>query len=223
MEKILVLCAHPDDETLGLGGTLALNSKKGNQILVLFFTDGESARGNLQKISIRKNQAKQACSLLGIKQTKFLEYEDQKLEMIPLMELSKQIEKTIREWKPSIVFTHFWDDVNQDHRRIFDATRISLRPQPKSSVKHIICYETPSSTEISPKSSFNPNLFVKIDNVLNKKLNAFKKYKDEIHPFPHPRSIESLKSRANYWGSSIGLKNAEAFVSYRRLTDNEIL
>ena len=223
MQKILVLCAHPDDETLGLGGTIALNSKKGNQISVLFFADGESARGNKQKIILRKNQAKQACSLLGVKQTKFLAYEDQKLETIPLLELAKQIEKIVNTWKPTIVFTHFWDDINQDHQRVFDATRIALRPKPNSSVKHIICYETPSSTESSSKSSFNPNLYVKIDSVLNTKLAAFKKYKDEIHPFPHPRSIDSLKTRSNYWGSMIGIKNAEAFVSYRRFTNYEVI
>jgi N-acetylglucosamine malate deacetylase 1 len=223
MQKILVLCAHPDDETLGLGGTIALNSKKGNQTSVLFFTDGETARGNLKKISLRKNQAKQACSLLGIKQIKFLEYEDQKLETISLLELAKQIEKIVNELKPSIVFTHFWDDINQDHRRVFDATRIALRPKPNSPVKHIICYETPSSTDSSSKSSFTPNLYVKIDSVLNTKLTAFKKYKGEIHPFPHSRSIDSLKSRSNYWGSMIGIKNAEAFVSYRRLTNYEVI
>ena len=222
MKKILVVGAHPDDETLGLGGTLALNAKKGNEICVLIFTDGESARGNKSKIKLRQNQAKKACSVLGIKQVKFLDYEDEKLDLVALAEMAKHIEKVIKDWNPSIIFTHYWDDINQDHRQVFEATRIAVRPQPKLKINHVLCYETPSSTEPhSAKPGFNPNLFVNIETTLTKKINAFKKYKDEVESFPHARSIDSLINRTKYWGSTIGVKNAEAFVSYRQITNFE--
>jgi len=220
MEKILVLCAHPDDETLGLGGTLSLKSKNGNQIYVLFFTDGESSRNKTTKddIILRQKQAEDACKLLGIKKVKFLDYPDQKLDTFPTLEIAKQIENAIKEWKPSEIFTHYWGDVNQDHRKIFEATKIAVRPQPSSKIKKIICYETPSSTDwgIFPES-FTPNLFVNIDKTIKKKISALKKYKNEIQKFPHPRSIDSVIIRSKYWGSTIGDMNSEAFILLREI------
>ena len=220
MEKILVLCAHPDDETLGLGGTLSLKSQNGNQIYVLFFTDGESSRNKTTKddIILRQKQAEDACKLLGIKKVKFLDYPDQKLDTFPTLEIAKQIENVIKEWKPSEIFTHYWGDVNQDHRKIFEATKIAVRPQPSSKIKKIICYETPSSTDwgLFPES-FTPNLFVNIDKTIKKKISALKKYKNEIQKFPHPRSIDSVIIRSKYWGSTIGDMNSEAFILLREI------
>lgn len=220
MEKILVLCAHPDDETLGLGGTLSLKSKIGNQIFVLFFTDGESSRNKTTKNDIlqRQKQAKNACKILGIKKVKFLNYPDQKLDTFSTLEIAKEIENIIKEWKPSEIFTHYWGDVNQDHRKIFEATKIAVRPQPNSFIKKVICYETPSSTDwgIFPES-FTPNLFVNIDKTIKTKISALKKYKNEIQKFPHPRSIDSIKIRSKYWGSTVGNMNSEAFISLREI------
>ena len=220
MEKILVLCAHPDDETLGLGGTLSLKSKNGNQIYVLFFTDGESSRNKTTKddIILRQKQAEDACKLLGIKKVKFLDYPDQKLDTFPTLEIAKQIENAIKEWKPSEIFTHYWGDVNQDHRKIFEATKIAVRPQPSSKIKKFFCYETRSSTDwgIFPES-FTPNLFVNIDKTIKKKISALKKYKNEIQKFPHPRSIDSVIIRSKYWGSTIGDMNSEAFILLREI------
>ena len=220
MKKILVLCAHPDDETLGLGGTLSLKSKNGNQIFILFFTDGESSRNKTTKddILLRKKQAKNACKILGIKKVKFLDYPDQKLDTFPTLEIAKEIENIILEWKPSEIYTHYWGDVNQDHRKIFEATKIAVRPQPTSFIKKVICYETPSSTDwgIYPQS-FTPNLFVNIDKTIKTKISALKKYKNEIQKFPHPRSIESITTRSKYWGSTIGNMNSEAFILLREI------
>lgn len=219
MEKILVLCAHPDDETLGLGGTLSLHSKNGSQIFVLFFTDGETARKkNSKAVLLRKKQAIDACKILGVKKTKFLDYPDETLDTFSILEISRNIESVISEWSPSIVYTHFWGDVNQDHKRIFEATKIATRPKPSSSIKKIICYETPSSTEWGRgPETFNPNLFVDVSSMMKKKISALQKYKNEIHPFPHPRSKESIVIRSQYWGSTIGIKNSEAFILLREL------
>ena len=165
MEKILVVCAHPDDETLGLGGTIKLHSLNGSIVHVLNFADGESARKkSTDNIIKRQKQALKASSILGIKETEFLDYEDQKLDTIPLVELSKHIESAIKRWKPTIVYTHFWGDVNQDHRVLFDATMIATRPTPNSKINKVICYETPSSTEWGNEKFF-PNYFVDIQKV----------------------------------------------------------
>jgi LmbE family N-acetylglucosaminyl deacetylase len=220
MEKILVVSAHPDDETLGLGGTIKLHSLSGSNVCVLNFADGESARKkSMKNILKRKKQGEKAATILGIKETQFLDYEDQKLDTIPILELSKHIESAIKKWNPSIIYTHFWGDVNQDHRVLFEATIIATRPTPNSKIKKIICYETPSSTEWGYQQ-FNPNYFIDISKVKKVKIKAFQQYKDEIKSFPHPRSEESIMNRSNYWGSSVGIKNAEAFFILRDIIRN---
>ena len=216
MSRILVLCAHPDDESFGLGGTLALHAKNKSKVNVLFFTDGEKARGNSSKIQMRKNQAKRASSILGIKILDFLDYDDQKLDTISTLDLIQHIEKVINEKRPEIIYTHFWADLNQDHRKVFDASLIAARPLPKSSVKQLICYETPSSTEWGIES-FNPNLFVNIESTITKKIQSCQKYSKEIKSFPHPRSKQSIINRSKYWGSVVGLKYAEAFYQVRQI------
>ena len=219
MEKTLVICAHPDDETLGLGGTIALHAKEGNNVFILMFTDGQFGRDTTTKgIKQRQDHAKKACSILGVTEVEFLNYADEKLDTIPLVELACKIESAIKKWKPDTVFTHYWGDVNQDHRRVFEATLIAVRPHPSSRIKRLICYETPSSTEWGHGSNkFNPNLFINIDNVLRKKIMALKMYSNEISDYPHPRSKDSVISRARYWGSSVGVKHAEAFVTVREI------
>lgn len=215
MEKILVICAHPDDETLGLGGTIKLHSLNGSKVYVLNFADGESSRKKFtNNILERQKQAIKAASILGIKETKFLDYEDQKLDTVPLVELSKQIELAIKKWNPSIVYTHFWGDVNQDHKVLFDATIIATRPTPNSKINKVICYETPSSTEWG-NQNFKPNHFINIQKVSKMKIKAFQQYRNEIKKFPHPRSKQAILIRSNYWGSSIGIENAEAFIILR--------
>lgn len=221
MNKILVICAHPDDESLGLGGTLCSHVKKGDKINLLIFTDGESARGKSKsKIKIRQNQAKKAGKELGIKKIKFLNYKDQQLDIIPVKDLSKKIEDEIKEFSPNIIYTHYWEDVNQDHRRIYEATLIACRPVPKSSIKEILCYETPSSTEWgNPLKNNQPNVFVNIEKFINKKIKAVENYSDEIKPFPHPRSKKSIINRAMFWGSTVGINYAEVFYTIRKILD----
>ena len=217
MSRVLVLCAHPDDEALGLGGTISLLTKKGHKVFVLFFCDGESARTTSIKIIKRREQhAKQACKILGITDLKFLRYKDEKLDTIPILNLVKDIEIAIEKWQPSMIFTHFEGDLNQDHRRVFEATMIATRPIPTSRINQLICYETPSSTEWGFQK-FNPNLFVEINSVLKNKLKSFTEYKQEIMDKPHPRSKESLVNRSSYWGSIIGSEHAEAFYSIREI------
>ena len=218
MDKILVICAHPDDETLGLGGTIVKNIKKGAKVYVLVFTEGESGAEKVleNQIKRRKGEFEKACNILGIHKTKFLDFEDQQLDNYLLLKLAKEIEIVIKEWKPNIIYTHFWGDMNQDHRQLFDATLIATRPSPWSKIDKILCYETPSSTEWGD-GSFRPNLFVDIEKELPTKIRALKQYKHEIERFPHPRSIDSIKNRSKYFGSSVGIKNAEAFFVFREL------
>jgi len=223
MKKILVIGAHPDDECLGLGGTLKLYSDNGYSIFVLIVADGETARGNSKKkILVREKQAKRASQILGIKKIEFLHFQDQELDMIMIKSISKKIESVIDKWKPEMVFTHFWGDVNQDHRQVFQATNIACRPSSTSTVDSLICYETPSSTEWGLEN-FKPNFFVNIEKVFSDKIKAINCYSNELRDFPHPRSIESLSNRSVYWGSIAGVKKAEPFIILRKIIRNSSL
>ena len=151
-----------------------------------------------------------------MKNSKFLRYPDQKLDSISLTKLAKDIESIINKVKPNIVYTHFWEDMNQDHKRVFEASLIATRQVPKSSVRELICYETPSSTDWG-RRTFQPNYFVDISKTVESKLKALKNYKDEVGKYPHPRSIKSVKSRASFWGTTVGRKFAEAFIIVRKI------
>lgn len=219
MERVLVVCAHPDDESLGLGGTISLHTKNTDQVFVLVFATGQLGRDDSKKgVTERRNQGKKACSILGVKTVEFLDYEDQVLDRIPLSELTVKIEKVINKFRPTVVYTHFWGDANQDHRRVYEATLIATRPVSASTVKKLICFEIPASTEWSyADNKFSPNLFVDISKTYEKKLKAIKQYKNEISKYPHPRSEQAVTNRSKYWGNSIKSNHAEAFVIVREI------
>ena len=215
MERILVTCAHPDDETFGMGGTIYQHIKNKDEVYVLIFATGQLGRDETDSgISKRKNQGIKACSILGVTHVEFLNYKDQSLDTIPLSELAERVEKFIYKWKPTVVYTHFWADVNQDHKCVFEATNIATRPLPTSRIKRLICFETPSTTEWS-SFMFKPNYFVEISSAMKKKITAAKKYTNEFHNFPHPCSEEAFVATTKYWGSRMGRKNAEAFIIFR--------
>ncbi len=219
MKNILVLCAHPDDESLGLGGTLTIHKNQKDNVHVRIFTTGQFGRDESKKgIEKRELECKKACKILGVKSVEFLNYDDQKLEFVDLTELVLHVESFIKKLKPKTVYTHFWGDMNQDHRRIYEATIIATRPKKNSIIEELICYETPSSTDNPIESkTFNPNYFVDIKKVISIKTKAIKQYKNEIPNYPHPRSIEAIQNRAKYWGSKLNLNYAEALLKIREI------
>lgn len=218
MTNILVLGAHPDDESLGLGGTIAQHTKNGDNVNLIIFATGQYQRDEDGKgILRRRKQCEKASQILGINNVEFCNYSDQKLEFVSLTELVGIIEDAIKKFKIDVIYTHFWGDMNQDHRRIYEATLIAIRPT-KNKITSVICYETPSSTDnIFAENNFNPNYFVNVKKVLKTKERAISQYKNEISEFPHTRSLESLKNRSKYWGSKINIEYAEAFVKIREI------
>ena len=211
-KKILIVAAHPDDETLGCGGTVSRMVKDGYQASVLFLTDGESSRLNKiskSRIKNRQIQSKLACKILGIKNFFFNEFPDNQLDKISLLKIVKVIEKKILSLKPDIIFTHFANDLNIDHRIVSDATFTATRFYEK---KHqILCFEILSSTNLNfgrLQSSFAPNYFVDIEKTIQLKINAMMEYDKEIRNFPHPRSRKGIEVLANYRGMHSNLKFA---------------
>lgn len=217
----LVVVAHPDDEVLGCGGTIKRWAKEGRAIHLLTLSDGEGARFSdeknkkIQKLIRRRNLATAAAAkLLGIESVKMLNFPDNRMDSVDLLDIVKAIESVIDVVKPECVLTHHFGDVNIDHRIAYEAVLAACRPQPGNVVRQLLFFEVPSSTEWRPPGAsqqFAPNLFVDISGTLDKKLAALVAYKSELREFPHPRSVAAVKALANWRGASCGVDAAEAF------------
>lgn len=220
--KILVVAAHPDDEVLGCGGSIARWSSEGHEVHVLLLADGESARGTVLEEDIlrRRQDAHTACALLGCKYVYFSNFPDNQMDTVPRLEIIKCIEKLIGDIQPDMVVTHNPSDVNLDHRLVNDAVIVACRPQPGFPVSTLLFFEIPSSTEWRPSGSMNyfqPNLFVEISDFLNKKMEALQVYGSELRAYPHPRSIEAINALCKWRGASVGVAAAEAFILARQI------
>lgn len=226
MQKILVIAAHPDDEILGVGGTMARYVAQGDEVAVMIVTDGSTSQyrqnENIDAIlAEKKNETEVACTIVGVKKIFYGELPDMKLDVISHIDINEKIEKVLEEFKPEIVFTHFWGDVNKDHKMVYESTLVACRPVMNQIVKKIYAYSVPSSTEWNfgnVSNTFSPNTFIDIDGEYSeKKYLAMNAYKKELRPYPHPRSIEFLKKSDMVEGNKVGLKCAESFILLREV------
>ena len=227
MKKVLVIVAHPDDEVLGMGGTIAKLTHAGVEFHLLIVTDGSSSQyrtsNNVESIIAEKKlETKQACDILGIKSITYGCLPDMKLDCTPHVEINSLIEKTIDSIKPDTVFTHFYGDVNLDHRLVFNSVIVACRPLKKQCVKNIYCFDIPSSTEWNYASSetvFAPNVFIDIDEFLKTKIEALSCYQTELRDYPHPRSLRYVEECSKNDGIKVGLNAAERFVLIREIQE----
>jgi len=221
MNTILVIAAHPDDEVLGCGGTVARFEAEGDKVYTLILGEGITARDassdqHKREEGIRglKKQAEAANKILGVKKVYTFDFPDNRFDTIPLLDIIKTIEKIKEDIKPDIVFTHHYGDLNIDHQITFKAVITAFRPAVDESVKELYSFEIPSSTEWNAPSSlthFMPEYFVDISKTIKLKVRAMKEYKCEIREYPHMRSVESIEIKAKQWGIQVGLETAEAF------------
>lgn len=223
MNKVLVVVAHPDDEVLGAGGTILKHVQDGDRVNVLILGDGVTSRGATQEnIQKRIEQAKRVADFLGIKECVLEKLPDNKFDSVPLLEIVKKVESVVEIVKPNIIYTHFSDDLNIDHRLTFQAVLTACRPQPNFFVKKILTFEVLSSTEWQEKKKNNvffPNYYNDIGNFIEKKIKAIEFYPEELKTYPHPRSKEGIKVLAQYRGLESGYQYAEAFSLVRLLQD----
>ena len=225
--SVLVIAAHPDDEILGCGGTAAKYVSKGDEVNFLIIAEGATSRKDKRKRDDCKkelnnlfNEANNAASILGVNSIKLLDFPDNRLDCIDLIEIVKIIEDYINLFQPNIIYTHHYGDINIDHEIINRAVLTAARPKPGNCVKKIFTFEVLSSTEWNPRSintQFSPNWYEDISGFLSKKLDSARAYKSEMFDWPHPRSIESIEYLAKMRGSQVGLESAEAFCLLRNI------
>ena len=225
MKRVLVIVAHPDDEVLGVGGTIAKMASQGVECHLLIVTDGSSSQyrdsEHLHEIIEAKKKETQGCAAeLGFKSIHYGELPDMKLDKTPHIVINQVIEKVIDEIQPDTVFTHFWGDVNRDHQEVYKSTLVAVRPVMGQVVKELYCYRVPSSTEWTPNKAdtkFMPNVFVDIEKFAEQKYEAFACYSTELRDYPHPRSVQYLRETDKAAGLRVGLLAAEEFVLLRKL------
>ena len=218
---VVVFAAHPDDDILGCGGTIAKLTQEGSKVHIVFLADGESSRNDITDINSliqqRKQNAKKALKILGCDSIEFLGFPDNRLDSLDLLDVVKKIEGFIDAYKPYTIFTHYAHDLNIDHQITHNAVVTACRPQPGHCVKELLFFEVPSSTEWNLSKAFMPNYFVDISSTLSLKIDALNAYKNEMKSFPHPRSIKAIESLSYYRGASSGCKAAEAFIIGRKI------
>ena len=213
--NILVVAAHSDDEALGCGGTVAKHISDGDKVTVVYMTDGVSSRtsNNCGESGERVCASHQAMKVLGVIDVRQFGFPDNKMDSVPLLEVTQAIESVIIDISPAIVYTHFAHDLNVDHRVTHNAVMTACRPQTWSSVKKILSFEVLSSTEWNSPSqpTFKPQYIIDISKYWGKKLEALKCYQEEMREFPHSRSYKCVEALAVLRGSTNGLEKAEAF------------
>jgi len=225
--NILVIAAHPDDEVLGCGGSIAKWSRAGYKVYVLIMAEGVTSRDKTRIRDIRKNKlfqlkesAQKAGNILGVKSVTFLDFPDNRMDSSDLLDVIKEIESAVYKLKPEIVVSHHSGDLNIDHRIVHESVMTACRPQPGHPVKRILSFEVASATEWqSPVHStpFLPNWFEDISGTLDVKIKALKAYHSEMRKWPHARSVKAVEYLAKWRGASVGSSAAEAFVLLREL------
>jgi LmbE family N-acetylglucosaminyl deacetylase len=210
--KVLVIAVHPDDETLGCGGTLIKHKTNGDEIHWLVCTDIDSSNSYYET---RVNEIKQVQNQYAFTSVENLNIPTMKVDEFSMSALIQKISPIINKIQPNIIYLPFKGDVHSDHRKIFEATYSCTKSFRYPFIKKIYMMETLSETEFAPSTavdSFIPNHFVDISDYLDKKLETMQIYKSELADHPFPRSLENIKALATLRGASCNCHYAESFV-----------
>lgn len=219
-QRVLCVVAHPDDEILGVGGTLARHAAEGGEVHILILSEGEDAKVEAIPNDNRRAAAHKAARVIGAEGVQILDFPDQRLDAVPFIDVIKPIEQVVEELEPQAVYTHHGGDANTDHLVTFKATYAACRPMSRfgASVQRLLTFETPSSTEQAPQLApyiFGPTCFVDVEPTWDTKLEALRCYGPEIVGGIHPRSFEYITALARMRAGHAGMRLAEAFVVVR--------
>jgi LmbE family N-acetylglucosaminyl deacetylase len=216
--RVLVVAAHPDDEVLGMGATIALHTAAGDDVRVLVVTDGSSTQypGDDEIRARKEGEARRAAAELGVVDYVHLDHPDMRLDTLSHVEVNRIVEEHVRDFEPVVVYT-VQPDVNNDHRVLFDSVAVATRPVPGLPVRRLLTYAPTSSTEWTPAavSWFVPNWYVDVTPTIERKIAAFAHYETERREYPHPRSERAMRATAEFHGTTCGCEYAEPFVLVR--------
>jgi len=223
-KKILVIAAHPDDEVLGCGATIAGLTGQGHEVYTLILGEGKTSRASSTKADLAKDikglkkEAERANGIMGVKKVFWASFPDNRFDSADLLDIVKEIENVKNRIKPEMIFTHHSGDLNIDHQLTFKAVLTSARPVIGETVKEIYSFEVPSSTEwnsYSKETAFVPTVFSDVTDTIDIKIRAMAEYKSELRDYPHPRSLRHIKELAKVNGTKVGLEYCENFVLIR--------
>lgn len=219
--NIGVICAHPDDEVLGCGGTMARLADSGHDVHVLVLGEGATSRDPLRQeenksdeINMLRGAALAAAKILGVQGIVFGGFPDNRMDRVDLLDIVKDVERFLAEKQINTVLTHHGGDLNIDHQIVHRAVITACRPLPGTLIHTLLCFEVPSSTEWSVSSiarPFHPNWYEDVEHTLERKLQALRCYEAEMRAWPHPRSYRGIEALAHWRGASAGKHAAEAF------------
>ncbi|MTI00861.1 PIG-L deacetylase family protein [Roseibium sp. RKSG952] len=215
---VLVVAPHPDDEVLGVGGTIARLADAGRDVHVVVVTRGGPPKFPLEQVQRIAAEAKQAHDLLGVKQTHWLEFPAAELPELPHSALNASLGKLVSELGPELIFAPHPGDIHMDHQLSFLSTLVASRPHQTDYPATIAAYETLSETNWNAPyltTPFVPNVFVDISETIDRKIDAFALFASQVKPAPHERSVESLRALATLRGATVHRPAAEGFVLVR--------
>jgi len=226
MKTILVVAAHPDDEILGVGATVARHVAEGDVAYAMILGEGQTSRGTHREDTgrepveaLHKNTLESA-KIIGFHEVFFSDFPDNRFDEEDLLDIVKAVEEKIRELKPQIVYTHYSGDLNVDHQYTARAVLTATRPIGDYCVEEIYAFETLSSSEWNfdhaGQAGFGPNVFVDITDYYAQKEAAMKCYVSELCEFPHPRSLAGMDVLSKSRGMAAGMQRAEAFMLIRK-------
>ena len=225
LKNILVFAAHPDDELLGVGGTVRRRVDEGADARAVILAEGMTSRSDHREDTeqselIRlQEDARKAAEEVGYASIEFCGLPDNRMDSVELLDIVKLVSGYVEKYHPDTVFTHHHGDLNIDHRITCEAVLTACRPVGKYCVRRIYAFETPSSTEWNYiyQEPFTPNVYVDVTDTLEAKIRGMACYRTESTVYPHPRSPEALRALGQYRGSHAGLRMAEGFILLREV------
>jgi LmbE family N-acetylglucosaminyl deacetylase len=225
-ERILIIAAHPDDEVLGCGATIARLAREGHEVYIAILGEGITSRYQQREQADRKaletlhDSSRRVAALLGAKDLFLHDLPDNRFDTVPLLDVIKIVEDMMKRLQPLVMYTHHGGDLNIDHVITSRAVLTATRTVAGCPVRELLMFEVPSSTEWAFQQLepvFRPTVFTDVHETIETKIKAMELYEGEMHAFPHPRSALALRAGAQRWGSVAGMIYAEAFELVRTI------
>ena len=218
--RVLVFAPHPDDEVIGVGGTIIKRVKSGDEVFVCIVTKGVPPIFSQESHKQGRKECIDADKKLGVKETIFLDFPAVMLETIPRYEFNGRIAEVVQKINPDEVYIPHRGDMQIDHQMVVDAVMVAVRPRGKNYPKRVYAYETLSETGWNIPNTANefiPTVYENISDTLQDKIEAMRVYESQLAPFPAARSIEAIEALAKFRGATVSVDAVEAFSLIREV------